>query len=192
MVEIKYNGRTIAELNDGQSVKLKCKDLLMEDDLSISGATEVTYNGTTIATLTEGQSAILKCKDKQMLDDIMGVALETTPQLATPEISLDGTTLNIYDTEGLATSYDILVDGVVKDSVEAVSLISFSIGSTTYQAEEGMTWAEWCDSEYNTGGYYISDTRVKISAQVYIKNVVPTNTITNGSAYTLYNSGAAD
>lgn len=27
---------------------------------------------------------------------------------------------------------------------------------TVYQVEYGMTWAEWCDSDYNTGGYYIS------------------------------------
>lgn len=28
-------------------------------------------------------------------------------------------------------------------------LISFSIGGTTYQAQEGMTWGEWVESEYN-------------------------------------------
>ena len=42
----------------------------------------------------------------------------------------------------------------------SVSLISFSIGGTTYQAEEGMTWAEWVASDYNTGGFYISGTGV--------------------------------
>ncbi len=54
-------------------------------------------------------------------------------------------------------------------------LISFTIMSKTsslgtFQAEKGMTWAEWCDSEHNTdywrvksskiyhpyGGYYIA------------------------------------
>lgn len=47
----------------------------------------------------------------------------------------------------------------------SVSLISFSIraGSTseTFQAEEGMTWAEWCASEYNTDGFaVVGDGRV--------------------------------
>lgn len=37
-----------------------------------------------------------------------------------------------------------------------MTLISFTIGGTPYQAEEGMTWAEWCDSEYNTVSAYIS------------------------------------
>lgn len=35
------------------------------------------------------------------------------------------------------------------------NLISFTIDDTSYQAWEGMTWGEWVDSEYNTGGYYI-------------------------------------
>lgn len=39
-------------------------------------------------------------------------------------------------------------------------MIKFTItdnGSSpiTYQAEDGMTWVEWCDSEYNTDGHYV-------------------------------------
>ena len=30
------------------------------------------------------------------------------------------------------------------------TIIEFTIGGTSYQAEEGMTWAEWIESEYNT------------------------------------------
>jgi hypothetical protein len=37
-----------------------------------------------------------------------------------------------------------------------VSIILFTINSTTYQAEEGMTWGEWVESDYNTGGFYLS------------------------------------
>lgn len=33
------------------------------------------------------------------------------------------------------------------------ALISFTIDSTSYQAEEGMTWADWIDSEYSDGTY---------------------------------------
>ena len=41
--------------------------------------------------------------------------------------------------------------GIASISIEEVRpLISFNIFEKTYQAEEGMTWAEWCDSEYNT------------------------------------------
>ena len=34
------------------------------------------------------------------------------------------------------------------------NMIAFTIDGTEYQAEEGMTWGEWCDSEYNTDGFY--------------------------------------
>lgn len=37
------------------------------------------------------------------------------------------------------------------------SLINFTIGGTSYSAEEGMTWEEWCNSNYNTYGYVIDN-----------------------------------
>lgn len=41
------------------------------------------------------------------------------------------------------------------DFGNAVQLISFTIDGITYQAEEGMTWAEWVDSEYNTDEFVV-------------------------------------
>ena len=35
------------------------------------------------------------------------------------------------------------------------NLIIFTIDGVQYQAEEGMTWEEWCDSKYNIDGYRI-------------------------------------
>ena len=37
------------------------------------------------------------------------------------------------------------------------NLITFTIDGVEYQAEEGMTWEEWINSEYNTDGFYISE-----------------------------------
>lgn len=34
-----------------------------------------------------------------------------------------------------------------------VSLITFTIDETSYSAEEGMTWKQWVNSSYNTGGF---------------------------------------
>lgn len=34
-----------------------------------------------------------------------------------------------------------------------MTLISFTIDRTTYQAEEGMTVGQWLGSSYNTGGF---------------------------------------
>lgn len=31
--------------------------------------------------------------------------------------------------------------------------VTFIIQNVEYQAEKGMTWGEWCDSDYNTGGF---------------------------------------
>ena len=36
------------------------------------------------------------------------------------------------------------------------NLISFTIGDISYQAEEGMTWEEWVNSEYNVDEYSIA------------------------------------
>lgn len=38
--------------------------------------------------------------------------------------------------------------------IEGNNLITFTIGGIQYQAEEGMTWGEWIEREYNTDGYY--------------------------------------
>ena len=34
------------------------------------------------------------------------------------------------------------------------TIINFTIDGTEYQAEEGMTWAQWVESAYNNGGFY--------------------------------------
>ena len=46
---------------------------------------------------------------------------------------------------------------VIRERLQ-VRLIRFTIDGTTYLAEEGMTWGEWVDSEYNTDGFvYVAD-----------------------------------
>lgn len=36
-------------------------------------------------------------------------------------------------------------------------LITFTITGVTYQAIDGMTWGEWVNSTYNTGGFSIQN-----------------------------------
>lgn len=45
-------------------------------------------------------------------------------------------------------------DNLIVKFVEVVNLITFTINSTLYQAEEGMTWEEWIDSSYNIDGFH--------------------------------------
>ena len=58
-----------------------------------------------------------------------------------------------------------------------MTLISFTINGTSYQADEGMTWAEWCESAYNNGGWFISGTMVCSSDGSYIDLANPSGTI---------------
>ncbi len=44
---------------------------------------------------------------------------------------------------------------------KVIVLISFTIDGTEYQAEEGMTWNDWCSSIYNTGSFYVTDGVIK-------------------------------
>lgn len=83
----------------------------------------------------------------------------------------------------------------------AVTLISFTINAPdtgynqvnrTCQAEEGMTWAEWCDSEYNTDGEFsVSNGRVW-NGTLYIKNVSSTDVIIDGQSYSFDSGGGSD
>ena len=52
------------------------------------------------------------------------------------------------------TSLFATVDGVAREVFTAdAPLISFTISGTSYQAQDGMTWAEWVESDYNVDGY---------------------------------------
>lgn len=55
------------------------------------------------------------------------------------------------------------LDDIIAIQYELLGTIPFSIyydgdGNTVHlEAEEGMTWGEWCESEYNTIGAYVTD-----------------------------------
>lgn len=55
---------------------------------------------------------------------------------------------------------------------QASTTISFSIDNTTYQADEGMTWGEWVNSLYNTGGFMISGAYVRASNYTVVGIVI--------------------
>lgn len=44
------------------------------------------------------------------------------------------------------------IANIQSDENKEVVIISFSIESYQFQAEEGMTWREWANSEYNSDG----------------------------------------
>lgn len=80
--------------------------------------------------------------------------------------------------------------------IEAV-IISFTIDGTSYQAEEGMTWAQWIDSDYNTGGFAVGVGENSIrNGQKYLYTssnmqlVASSDTVISGGVYTFAAGGA--
>ena len=67
----------------------------------------------------------------------------------------DSSSVNPQNVKYRAHGYS--VRPVQDDNIQLdVIMISFTIDGTTYQAESGMTWFEWVNSEYNTGGFFLS------------------------------------
>ena len=50
-------------------------------------------------------------------------------------------------TSGIPSGWTVVNDG-------GGDLITFAINETEYQAEEGMTWGEWINSEYNVNSEF--------------------------------------
>ena len=73
-------------------------------------------------------------------------------------VSSTGTFVKHPDMNSLPTGNNGIPEGwtVVNDGESNVNLITFTINDTEYQAEEGMTWEEWVESEYNTSDYRIT------------------------------------
>ena len=79
-----------------------------------------------------------------------------------------------------------------------VQTISFTINGTTYQAESGMIWGDWVNSEYNTGSFGITQEYTinhrNRAIYVYYNDtiVVVTDTIISNGIYTLAGGGGGD
>ena len=77
------------------------------------------------------------------------------------------------------------------------TLISFTIDGVSYQAEDGMTWAEWCDSDYDTigldavGDYYVNYGGHQRLATDDNTNVIPSDEIISKASYKFYEAGGA-
>ena len=68
-------------------------------------------------------------------------------------------------------------------------LISFTIDGTSYQAEEGMTWGDWVNSEYDNDEFSVDINAVK-KGSAFVSNggsniVYTNNQITANAAYVL-------
>jgi len=104
---------------------------------------------------------------------------------------VSGTNIKTVNGNSLLGSGNIAieVDSITNAEIEAlfveVTLISFTIDGTTYQAEEGMTWTEWVNSTYNTDGdYVVEGDSVKSSDLHYsVIDVAPSDVIVADTTY---------
>ena len=108
----------------------------------------------------------------------IGDGIKTVINLPFSSIELDNYyTKNEIDNLTLITAKDIdIICGVI-------TLISFKVGSSSYQAEEGMTFSEWVNSEYNTNNYYISGNYVCVNSSSRISSVSPSTMIIADRTY---------
>lgn len=110
-------------------------------------------------------------------------ALLTYPDIATKtEVSakqdtlISGTNIATINGQTLLNGGNIQVaadvESIPNSEIEALfnplTLISFTVESTTYQAESGMTWTAWCDSTYNTNRFKVSASSVYTADSQYV------------------------
>ena len=74
-----------------------------------------------------------------------------------PANGKSGTANITFDIDEAAIQYAGTYTGTATFTiaVKDVPMISFTIDGTAYQAEEGMTWAEWVVSPYNNDGAHV-------------------------------------
>ena len=74
-------------------------------------------------------------------------------------------------------------------STTTPALISFTIDGTSYQAEEGMTWEQWVNSDYNTGFSVLDNTIYNGRRNGYVDGVVCSDII-QANSYLIHLAGA--
>lgn len=144
--------------------------------ITLYGEDAESYSIDVPATLQPGQSGTVSVSGKWGSNKTMTVTCPDTVTLYYGEQSMNvgiefaDIALVGSDTEGVSTTSTVSVNdasalfgtwtGVLNYEIELVEeaqLINFYIDSTAYKAEEGMTWTEWVESEYNTDGYSVGN-----------------------------------
>lgn len=66
-------------------------------------------------------------------------------------------TIALYSSTSSSKNYGTITVTTVYDSGSNPTVV---LDGVTYEFEEGMTWTQWCNSSYNTGGWYIRNGEV--------------------------------
>ena len=124
----------------------------------------------------KGDSYILTDADKQEIANLVAASINAANLIEQA---------NFVTEEQVQTMITIAIANAVTnvqvEDEEAV-IINFKIEDIQFQAEEGMTWREWVNSEYNNGVCAYNAADDTISYVEYSLNVLsPSNTPLKGS-----------
>ena len=139
---------------DGNSTTISAEDVVVEKGkyVSVSLAAD---NNFTVATAEGAELTYTVTKGGQPVaagDEILAVnPADGKTGTATVTFDIDETAIQYAGTYTGSATFTI----AVKDA--PVTTINFTIDGTPYQADAGMTWAEWIGSASNTIGLYLSD-----------------------------------
>lgn len=94
------------------------------------------------------------------------------------------------DSAKLADAKSALAEHLKTLEQGSVNLIAFTIDGTSYEAKDGMTWAEWVESAYNPADFSVQYDTVRTGNSPYHDyvtyewvRVTPTDIIVNGRVY---------
>ena len=107
---------------------------------------ELTY------TVKNGETAVTEGDTVLAVNPKDGKTGETTLSFVAPE------TIQYAGTYTGTVTFSVAVKDVPK------TIINFTIDGVSYQAEEGMTWAQWVGSAYNEDGFYLQGTGSVLSS----------------------------
>lgn len=110
---------------------------------------------------------------------------------------VSGTNIKTINNESLLGSGNIDIQGggsAAENIVFIINQNNSSFPAGVYLAQKGMTWSEWCASDYNTTGYYVSGDYVNESGGLWhistnSGSVLPSASIINSYLYDLTGGG---
>lgn len=118
---------------------------------------------------------------------------------ATPSLNFGGSDVTLFLGSSYVSKVYLGSTLLYEGEAPSVTLISFEVGNTTYQAEQGMTWAQWLASNYNINGFYSQYGYIQYSANDYVviadgsnTAVQPTDTIIDNGEYVYYIAGGGN
>lgn len=167
------------------------------------------YSITVPALLNPGQSGTVTLKGKWASNETVKVTADATVELTNSINSNDKKVLNITfagmekagdNVEEKTYTENVAVATMPADALfgtwsgrfnynvefdDGIELISFTSMGKEYQAEDGMTWAEWIESEYNTDGFTIKTNNMVYhpNSSVYSLVAKSTDVIVAGQDY---------